>query len=295
MLRMRSIVNGNKNNFSPDVIASHWVNPQLEIMNLLKKHYKVPTCFVSHDTGRDLNTIYKKEASKFINSVDVFGFRSDYIKSQFEESFSEKRNSFMCYSGIPKDYLCTDQKERKFKKINSFIFIGTLIKRKYPAEIIQPIYQSYLNIDFKITYIGEGAEGKAIKKQISKLKIFNNVKLLGRLDRNLVIDQLKQHDIFIMISKNETFGLVYLEAMAVGCIVIASKKEGFDGIIKHGYNGFLCEAGNTIELELLINEIKNTPLSQLSVISENAINTAKQLTDEIVADNYINSIIKYSF
>ncbi len=34
-----------------------------------------------------------------------------------------------------------------------------------------------------------------------------------------------------MISKNETCGLVYIEAMAVGCIMIASKNEGFDGII----------------------------------------------------------------
>ena len=67
---------------------------------------------------------------------------------------------------------------------------------------------------------------------------------------------LKQHDVFIMISKNETFGLVYLEAMAVGCITIASRQEGFDGIIKHGYNGFLCEAGNQEELEKLIKEKK---------------------------------------
>ena len=37
-----------------------------------------------------------------------------------------------------------------------------------------------------------------------------------------------------MISSSETFGLVYLEAMAAGCITIASRDEGFDGIIKDG-------------------------------------------------------------
>lgn len=281
-----------KHKFIPDVITSHWINPQLEIMALLKEHYKVPTCFVSHDTGRDLKTIYKNEATQLVNSIDVFGFRSEYIKSQFEKSFAANENSFLCYSGIPKDYINIDQVERKFDKINSFIFIGTLIKRKYPAAIIKPIYQSYLKDDFKITYIGEGAEEKAIKKQVLKYNISDKVFMLGKLDRVSVIDQLNKHDVFIMISKNEAFGLVYLEAMAVGCIVIASKNEGFDGIIKHGYNGFLCEAGNEIELELLINEIKSLSPSEISIVSRNAMDTASQLTDDKVAVNYIDSIIK---
>ena len=42
-----------------------------------------------------------------------------------------------------------------------------------------------------------------------------------------------------MISKNEAFGLVYLEAMLAGCIV--ASRNGIDGIIIDGYNGFLCD------------------------------------------------------
>lgn len=281
-----------ENNFYPDVITSHWVNPQLEIIGLLKNHYKVPTCFVSHDTGRDLKTIYKNEASSFISNIDVFGYRSDFIKKQFERSFGVKQNSFLCYSGIPKSYIDIKQQKRKFDKINSFIFAGTLIKGKYPAQIIKPIYQSYINEDFKITFAGQGAEEKAIKRLVSKLKISNKVELLGRLERHLVIVQMKKHDVFIMISKSEAFGLVYLEAMAVGCIVIASKNTGFDGLIKHGYNGFLCEAGNEVELESLIKEIKNLSPSELIAVSRNAMDTASKLTDEKVAVNYINSILK---
>ena len=38
--------------------------------------------------------------------------------------------------------------------------------------------------------------------------------------------------------QREAYGLVYLEAMARGCITIASRDEGFDGVIKDGINGF---------------------------------------------------------
>jgi len=34
-----------------------------------------------------------------------------------------------------------------------------------------------------------------------------------------------------MVSAPETFGLVYLEAMAKGCIVIGTKNWGIDGIV----------------------------------------------------------------
>ena len=55
-----------------------------------------------------------------------------------------------------------------------------------------------------------------------------------------------------MISKEETFGLVYLEAMSMGCITIASKNEGMEGIIIDGENGFLCTAGDDDELASII-------------------------------------------
>ena len=51
---------------------------------------------------------------------------------------------------------------------------------------------------------------------------------------------MKNAQIFTLISDNETFGMVYIEAMLQGCLVIASKGGGFDGIIQDGINGFIC-------------------------------------------------------
>ena len=93
-----------------------------------------------------------------------------------------------------------------------------------------------------------------------------------------------------MISKDEAFGLVYLEAMGAGCIVIAAKNEGFDGIIEHGVNGFLCTAGDSDELTKLISHINQLSVQELNLISNNAINTAHLLTDDIVARNYLISV-----
>ena len=114
--------------------------------------------------------------------------------------------------------------------------------------------------------------------------------MLGRISRDEVVKQMDSHTIFVMISRAETFGLVYLEAMARGCITIASRDEGFDGIIHDGVNGFLCKAGDVDELSNLLSRIKSMPQAELQAICDNAIKTAHVLTDEKVANNYLNHL-----
>ena len=84
--------------------------------------------------------------------------------------------------------------------------------------------------------------------------------------------------------------MVYLEAMARGCITIASRDEGFDGIIRDGVNGFLCKAGDEAELASILKRIKEMPQEELHRISDNAVSTAHELTDERVAKDYLNHL-----
>jgi glycogen synthase len=98
-------------------------------------------------------------------------------------------------------------------------------------------------------------------------------------------------EVFIMVSDNETFGLVYLEAMSRGCIVIASKNGGMDGIIKNGVNGFLCEQGNENELYKILKKIKGMSIEEKKSISENGIKTSSNFKDSHVAQNYLENVV----
>lgn len=290
----KTIVFCKKMSFVPDIICAHWVNPSYELMHELKAKWNVPTCFVAHDVGNDLLTLYKNESKKYIRETNVFGYRSRHIKEFFEKNFSCcDKQSFMCYSGIPQTCVsCEKGYNRKFEKVSNYIFVGTLVERKYPAEIIPAVKSAYHDEPFKISYIGIGTENKKIIHFARKYNCIENVQLYGYMDRQDVFAALCKNDVFVMISRNETFGLVYLEAMAAGCIVIASKNEGFDGIIENGVNGFLCDAGDVAQLSNLISYIRKIEPSRLNEISKNAQKTARRLTDENVAKNYIESIFR---
>jgi len=63
--------------------------------------------------------------------------------------------------------------------------------------------------------------------------------------------------VWIVASRSEGFSLPVLEAMACGCVVVATKCGGPEDIIEHGVDGFLVDVGNVEQIckyvELLIN------------------------------------------
>ena len=78
--------------------------------------------------------------------------------------------------------------------------------------------------------------------------------------------------------------------MAQGCLTIASRKEGFDGIIIDGENGFLCNAGDVDDLAATIQRIRTMSPEQRKRISENAVLTARGLTDTKAATFYLEEL-----
>ena len=279
--------------FSPDFISSHWVNPQLEIMERLKSHFHSITCYIAHTPTVELTNIYKKDdICKLLSSIDLIGFRSEFIKRRFLDSFCYNGSTFLCYSGVPEQYVPNSVVERTFEGVHRFVFVGTLIKRKYPAEIIPALVKAFHDDSFEINYVGRGAEEKKIIFNANRFRASDKVHLLGRLSRGEVVSELRKSEVFIMNSRAEAFGLVYLEAMAQGCITIASKNEGFDGIIVDGVNGFLCEAGNIEDLSRAIGKIRSMAPEDLKTISHNAYLTAKKLTDKNVAQHYIKQFFQ---
>lgn len=277
----------NENNFRPDVIIGHWPNPQLEIMQVLKNVFNCRTCYVSH--GDSVLQLYKQKSHDLLNAVDIIGFRNELVKQRFQKEIPLNKPSFLCYSGVPEVFL-ENRPKKDFSNIQDFIFVGSLIQRKYPSKIINALTKAYENENFTLRYIGEGAEKTSIEKKAKNLGVNGAIELFGNVERKEVIAHLDKSQVFVMISKREAFGLVYLEAMARGLITIASRNESFDGIIKDGENGFLCEAGNVEELSRIISRIRAMSDEELQTISRNAIATAELYTDSKVAKAYIEAI-----
>lgn len=278
----------------PDCFVGHWDNPQLELLHALKEKYHRPTCLVYHSNQfSQLFNCYGEDTEMLVKDIDLVGFRNITALKAYEKRFGTAAKSFIAASGVSKPFIETGKTfEKELKEIERFVYVGALIHRKYPVTVIDSLYKSYQQKPFEITYIGEGDDKKLVQQRFDELGCKGKLTFTGRIPREEVIQYLKKSDVFVMISKGEIFGLVYLEAMALGCITIAARHEGIDGIIEDGVNGFLCEAGNAVELATIINKIRQMSPETLMRMSMKAKQTSAMYSDVNVAQRYIKELEK---
>lgn len=281
------------NGFTPDIIIGHFPNPQIELLSLLKKRYiAAKTCCVMHGDIEIMQKVYGDRLSELMKDVDVWGFRSKTVQEQFEKAVGKVSKAFICYSGIPEKYITKENVHRFDKPLKNFVYVGEMIERKYPEKVVDALHKAYNLGDFHLTYIGAGHLLDLIRHKVGEYGLQKQVEIKGRIPRDQIVAEYDKADCMVMISRGEAYGLVYLEAMARGCITIASKREGFDGVIVDGENGFLCKAGDADELASIIKRINSLTPVERQQISENAIETAKRLTDYKAAKTYIDDVIE---
>ena len=279
-----------KDGFTPDIITAHFVLPQLQFMPLFKKQYPIArTCLVFHGPWGLLPQFYPKNYKELMPSVDVWGFRSLAFQQSFEKQFGNDKPMFLCHSGIPEKYI--EAVDKDFAKgVKRFAFVGSLYELKNVDITLRALHKAMDGKEYTFDIVGSGAEVDNLHRLVEELGMGDHVVFHGQMKRDDAQNIVRNADCFVMVSSREAFGLVYVEAMAKGCIVIGTEGQGIDGIVKHGENGFLCKARDVDGLAGTIEKITSLSSEELHSISKNAIDTASELTDRKVAEHYINSI-----
>lgn len=278
--------------FVPEIITAHFVLPQLLFMPLLKQKFpNAKTCLVPHGLSNEFQLFSPDKYRELMKAVDVWGFRSLAFQQSFEKQFGNDKPMFLCHSGIPEKYI--EKVDKDFANgVKRFVFVGSLYELKNVDITLRALHKAMEGKEYTFDIVGSGAENDNLHHLVDELEMGNHVVFHGQMKRDDAQNIVRNADCFVMVSSREAFGLVYVEAMAKGCIVIGTKGQGIDGIVKHGDNGFLCKARDVDGLAEVIQQIVNLPQSELQQISTKAVATAAELTDRKVAEHYIESIIR---
>ncbi len=279
-----------KEGFEPEVITAHFVLPQLQFMPMFKKQYPAArTCLVLHGPSSLFSQFYPNNYQDLMPSVDVWGFRSLAFQQSFEKRFGNDKPVFLCHSGIPEKYL--EPVDKDFSDgVKRFVFVGSLYELKNVDITLRALHKVMAGREYTFDIVGSGAENENLHRLVEELGMQKHVVFHGQMKRDDAQRVVRDADCFVMVSSREAFGLVYVEAMAKGLIVVGTQGQGIDGIVKHGENGFLCKARDVEGLAQVINHIVGLSQSELKQISKKAVETAANLTDRKVAEHYINSI-----
>ena len=275
--------------FTPDLIVGHWETPVIQLINELGKRYDCKKSIVFH--GNAYANKYPERMKELLKNYDAIGTRSLVSSIDLQRMLDISKRPFVCYSGIPDSYVDLYKPDyTKFQyPIRNFIYVGTLIARKNCDSLIKALAKQEAR-DWHLDIVGDGAEKQNLMALSQELKVEGKITFHGKVPRETVIELMQKAQCFIMNSRGEVFGLVYLEAMLANCITVASLKEGMDGIINDGENGFLVEAGDVQELSNTIERIRTLTTDKATAIAEAGYRTGCNYTDSKVAARYLESI-----
>lgn len=104
--------------------------------------------------------------------------------------------------------------------------------------------------DVHYVVVGDGDDRPRLEALAHTLGVAGRVHFLGRLEAESpeLIGCYSSCDAFVMPSRGEGFGLVFLEAMAFGKPVVGGAHGGMPDVIEDGATGFLVEHGDTARL-----------------------------------------------
>lgn len=121
---------------------------------------------------------------------------------------------------------------------------------------------------------------------INECNITDKVRLLGQKTRPELFELMRKSDTFVLASKSETFGVVYIEAMACGLPVIATRCGGPEDFV-NDTNGILIPTDDIedlskalIKMRLNIDNFDNERISEECYNKFSSENIAKQIVEQ---------------
>lgn len=172
---------------------------------------------------------------------------SRYVLNDSQVSFDLVGNPFDTGSMVARG--------RSRGKLKELVFVGRLVSDKGADLLIQAVGRLVADgREVSCTIIGDGPERSALEQMVSQLSLAERVQFMGYRKSPELYGLISQHEIMVVPSRwKEPFGIVALEGVACGCIVVGSNGGGLPLAI--GPCGLTFENDNLDELVACLEKI----------------------------------------
>jgi glycosyltransferase involved in cell wall biosynthesis len=124
-------------------------------------------------------------------------------------------------------------------------------------QVLPDLARQIPNIAYLV--VGDGDDRPRLAEKASSLGVANRVVFAGHINEQEKAEHYRLADVFVMPSEGEGFGFVFLEAMACGVPVVASKTDGGREALRAGKVGILIDPDKGDELKAAVCEALQRP------------------------------------
>lgn len=190
--------------------------------------------------------------SKLMESSDCITTVSNSVKNELGEYYS-LNNIIVIENGVDDEKFIPSNKTE-----NYILYVGRLSYGKGLFDLLETAKKISKDYDIKFYFVGKGELEKKLKKEVRKENL-TNVKFLGSLKHEELVEIYKKADLFLFLSYYEGFPTVVLEAMSSGLPVLVSDIEAHKNFLVNFENGVLIKKGSPDDASQKISLVLNNP------------------------------------
>lgn len=269
--------------FTPDVIHAHTLGFDSGIGAWLKEKLNCPLIVTTHggDTVRPMQKGQGELLRRYCDSADHVVAVSNQLGNLLRTCGTATPISTIHNGFVPRNPEAVEKDPYGLiqvghlipsKRFDTTIRAFAQLKEKYPA--------------MTLTMVGQGHLRKSLEALCVELGVADAVEFTGQLPNGEVFSRMCRASFFVMASAPEGFGIVYLEAMAAGCIAIGAEGQGIADIIQNGENGYLVPVDDPQRIAQIIDSALQNP-EEAAKIAAKGQALAETMTWENAARKYL--------
>lgn len=226
----------------------------------ISNKYNIPLVLTEHSSlkyARYVKESYKKYIYKAYDKADALIAVGNGLKNEMKNYTNNDIKVIHNMVDLKKFNIDIKSSEKNNSEDTFNMFSCAFLEEgKGMENLIEAFYLAFKSKDAILRIGGDGSLREKLEGMIKELGMENQIFLLGALSREDVAKEMKNCKCFALASEHETFGVVYIEALASGKPVIGTYNGGADDIIKD-YNGIIIEKKDVEKLKDALVKMKN--------------------------------------
>ena len=258
------------------IVVSGWELIEFWLIVFINKKENNCLCLESTILGTNMNLPYYLLKRFFISNISII-FASGSLHSKIPKKLEHKGKTFITNGvGIIEKYdFIKCNKDFEFK----FLFVGRLVSEKNLLMLIEVFSKTP---KFQLTIVGSGPMKKTLNEKAS-----NNIKFIEHIHNHSIHKIYLEHDIFILPSLKEAWGIVIDEALYYGLPILVSSNVGcYPELVENIKSGFIFNPNSKEDLLKYLNLICDSNI--YNELKENIHNFNLDLKDKQQTQTYLD-------